>query len=127
MATSPVNAVSMSQRGPDPGPDRMSPTSSSGGEEGRDSSASGADPLGKRSLRAQLDADLSRQILFLEGLVVTKKRDNQAVHLASLGEDSQTALAFLAGVVRHCGQGVQVLGASAVERADEGVCGRTCQ
>lgn len=96
-------------------------TRASGGEESRDPRARSPDPLGERPLRAQLHADLPREVLVLEHLVVPQEREYEARELPRLYEGREPALALLAGVVGDGGQGVEGI-ASALEGRDERLC-----
>lgn len=74
-------------------------TRASWGIERRDARPSGPDPLSERPLRTQLHADLAREVLALERLVVAQEGEHEAGELARLYEGREAALALLAGVV----------------------------
>ena len=58
------------------------------GEEGRDAGAAGADALGQRALRVELELELAGQVLALELLVLA---DVGADHLLDLARVEQLA------------------------------------
>src|SRR6202012_3378500 len=65
-----------------------------------DAGAAGAQPLGERALRAQLDLELPRQELLLEDLVLADVARDHLLDLA-LREQHTEALFGRAAVVRH--------------------------
>lgn len=76
-------------------------------EERRNPRPSGTDPLRQRPLRAKLDANLAREVLLLEDLVVAEEGEHEAAELARLDEEGEAALALLAGVVGDGCEGVE--------------------
>lgn len=89
------------------------------GEEGRDAAPRGAQPLGQRALRTQLDGDLAREVLLLQDLVAAQVAQHQAIYLPVLGEHREPAFALHAGIVGDCRQRVKVLASAPVEGGDE--------
>src|SRR4029077_14825429 len=73
------------------------------GEEGRDAGAAGADALGERALRIELDLELAGEILLREGLVLPDIGRDHLLDLLGVEEEPEPD-AVDAAVVRHHGQ-----------------------
>ena len=86
------------------------------GEERRDAGAAGADALGQRALRVELDLELAGEVLLHEGLVLPHIGGDHFLGLAAVEQDAQ-ALAVDAGIVGHHGQ---ILDAGIADRKDQG-------
>ena len=84
-------------------------------EEGRDAGAAGAQPLGERALRRELELELAGQVLALELLVLADVARDHLLDLPRL-EQLAEAEAIDAGVVGDHGQ---VLDAAVAQRRDQ--------
>src|SRR5208283_3341124 len=60
------------------------------GEEGRNAGAAGADALGERSLRVELELELARQVEVGEGLVLADVARDHLPDLAALKQNAET-------------------------------------
>src|SRR5690242_15661730 len=85
------------------------------GEEGGDARAAGADALGQRALRVELDLQFAGEILLGEQLVLAHVRGDHLLDLLALEQQPETG-AIDAGIVRHHGQ---VLDPGIADRLDQ--------
>ena len=85
------------------------------GEEGRDAGAAGADALGERALRVELDLELAGEVLLREELVLADIGRDHLLDLPRLEQEAEAG-AVDAGIVGNDGQ---VLHATVADRLDE--------
>ena len=87
------------------------------GEEGRHAGAAGADALGQRALRVELDLQFAGEKLLGEGLVLAHIGRDHLLDLARVQQHAE-ALAVDAAIVRHHGE---VLDAGIADGEDQGL------